>query len=177
MSDEHLWTLVEPGQGQTIGSMTMKVRSGQLGGDFSVMQAVVEPYQLLVPHTHQHEDQVVFVIEGQLEFEVGGAGGTRFTAKAGSYVIKPRGISHGFWNNTDKTCHYIELSGREGFEHFVDDTADGAVRAAKAAEAKYDVKFHVTRIPALMHEHGLTSIAGMEMPTEGMAPPPWKRRG
>ncbi len=176
MSQDYMWTLIEPGEGELIGSMRIKVRAKQLGGDFSVMQATVEPHQLLVPHTHQNEDQAVFIIDGELEFEVGGEGGTRFTAKKGAYIIKPRGISHGFWNRTDQACHYIELSGREGFEHFVDDTAEGALRAAKEAEKKYDVTFHVERVPSLMKEHCLTSVAGMEMPTEGMAPPPPLRR-
>ncbi len=171
MSQDYDWALIEPGNGEPIGSMTIKVRAQQLGGDFSVMQARVEPHQLLVPHTHQNEDQAVFVIEGELEFEVGGEGGTRFTAKQGSYVIKPRGVSHGFWNRTDQTVHYIELSGREGFEKFVYDTGDGALRAARQAESKYDVVFHVQRVPAMLKEHRLTSVAGMEMPTEGLAPP------
>lgn len=175
MSEDYSWTLVAPGEGEQIHSMSIKVRAEQLGGDFSVMQATVAAHQLLVPHTHTHEDQAVFVIDGELEFEVGGEGGTRFTAKKGAYVVKPRGVSHGFWNRTDEPCHYIELSGREGFEQFVYSTADGALRAATQAEKKYSVKFHYDRIPGLMKKHGLTSVAGMNMPTEGMGPPPWHK--
>ncbi len=175
MSSDYRWALVEPGQGEQIHSMLVKVRADQLGGDFSIMQAVVEPHQLLAPHTHTHEDQAVFIIDGELEFEVGGEGGTRFTAGTGAYVIKPRGVSHGFWNRTDKTCHYIELSGRAGFEGFVDSTADGSLKAAMKAEADFGVKFHTERIPGLLKRHGLTSVAGMNMPWEGAGPPPWHR--
>ena len=139
------------------------------------MQARVEPHQLLVPHTHTHEDQAVFVIEGELEFEVGGEGGTRFRATAGCYVIKPRGISHGFWNATDQVCHYIELSGRKGFENFVDDTESGALAASREAEGKYGLVFHKERVPKLLLKHGLTSVAGLDVPWEGAKPPPWKR--
>lgn len=177
MSNDYGWALVEPGGGEQIHSMLVKVRSSQLGGDFSIMQATVEPHQLLAPHTHQHEDQAVFVIEGELEFEVGGEGGTRFTARKGAYVIKPRQVMHCFWNNTDHTVHYIELSGRDGFEGFVDSTADGAVKAAVKAEEDYGVTFHPERIPGLLKKHGLTSVAGMGMPWEGAKPPPWHGKG
>ena len=175
MSEDYSWALIGPTDGEQIHTMQIKVRSDQLGGDFSVMQATIAPYQLLVPHTHTHEDQAVFVIDGELEFEVGGPGGTRFTAKKGAYVIKPRGVSHGFWNRTDKVAHYIELSGRDGFEGFVYSTKEGALMAAKEAEDKFSVTFHYDRVPGLMKEHGLTSVAGMGMPTEGMAPPPWHK--
>lgn len=177
MSNDYAWALIGSDQGESIGSMSIKVRSEQLGGDFSVMQAVVEPHQLLAPHTHTHEDQAVFVIDGELEFEVGGEGGTRFTAKTGDYVIKPRGVMHCFWNKTDRTTRYIELSGRAGFEGFVYSTKDGAVKASIAAEKDYGVTFHSKRIPKLLAQHRLTSVAGMGMPWEGASPPGPRGRG
>lgn len=176
MAEDYSWTHVAPAEGEQIGSMLVKIRANQLGGDFSMMQAVVAPHQLLVPHTHTHEDQAVFVIDGELEFEVGGEGGTRFTAGAGSYIIKPRGISHGFWNKTDKTTVYIELSGREGFEGFVDSTAENTLVAAAKAEKDYGVTFHYDRVPKLMKDNRLTSVAGMDMPWEGAKPPSWARK-
>jgi quercetin dioxygenase-like cupin family protein len=175
MSKDYGWALIKPGEGEKLGSMQLKARASQLGMDFSVMQATVEPHQLLAPHTHTHEDQAVFIIDGELEFEVGGEGGTRFTATKGSYVIKPRRVMHCFWNKTDKTCHYIELSGRDGFEGFVDSTADGAMQASIEAGVRFGVQFHYDRIPGLLKKHGLTSVAGMDMPTEGMSPPPWHK--
>ena len=171
MSEDYSHLLVAPGQGDVIHSMTVKIRTEDLGGDFSVMQAEVKPHQLLVPHTHEHEDQAVFVISGELEFEVGGEGGTRCTAKEGAYVIKPRGVSHGFWNATDETVHYIELSGREGFEGFVRSTADGVIRAAVKADDEFGVTFHYDRVPKMLKEHCLTSVAGMGMPWEGKSLP------
>ena len=171
MTTDYSDLLVNPGEGETINGTIIKIRAGLLGGDFSIMQATVEAHQLLAPHTHAREDQAVFVISGELEFEVGGEGGTRFTAGTGAYVAKPRGVSHCFWNIKDEPCHYIELSGRTGFEGFVDSTADGSMKASMKAEEDYGVTFHRERIPVLMLKHGLTSIAGMEMPWEGKAAP------
>jgi len=171
MSTNYDNLLIAPGEGETVGSMQVKIRAQPLGGDFSVMQATVEPYQLLAPHTHAREDQAVFIIDGELEFEIGGEGGTRFRAGKGAYVIKPRGVSHGFWNPTGKTCHYIELSGREGFENFVDSTVDDPLKASLEANERFGVQFHYQRVPILLARHKLTSVAGMNMPTEGKAPP------
>ncbi len=59
--------LVAPGGGEeTASDMTIVARSGALGGDFSIMEGFLEPGALLPPHTHEHEDQAVFVIEGEL---------------------------------------------------------------------------------------------------------------
>ncbi|MCB9766375.1 MAG: cupin domain-containing protein [Alphaproteobacteria bacterium] len=162
--------LILPTDGEASGThLDVKIRSAQLGGDFSVMQGVMEPHQLLPPHTHVHEDQCVYVINGELEFEVGGEGGQRFTAPADAWVIKPRGVQHCFWNKTDATVHYIELSGRDGFEGFIDSTtADGSFRAAHASERDYSITFHNERIPKLMLQHRLTSIAGLDTPLEAI---------
>ena len=158
--------LIAPGQGErTESGMTIKIRAQQLGGDFSVMEAFVGPNELLAPHTHQHEDQAVFVIEGELEFEVGGEGGLRFTAPAGSYVIKPRGVMHCFWNKHDTPVRYIELSGRIGFEQFVDSTGEeGALKSSIKAKDRFGIDFHEERIPKLLVQHCLTGIAGMDEP-------------
>ena len=154
--------LVTPGAGETTASdMVIKFRSGLLGGDFSIMEGVVRPGELLAPHTHEHEDQAVYVIDGELEFEVGGADGLRFSAGAGSYVLKPRGISHGFWNVKDTTVRYIELSGRSGFEKFIDARQDGIGAMIEAAQGDLGMTMHMDRIPALMKEHGLTGLAGV----------------
>lgn len=167
--------LLLPGEGEKSNHMLVKIRARDLGGAFSVMEAVIKPYQLLAPHTHTHEDQAVFVISGELEFEVDGEGGTRFTAPAGSYVIKPRGIQHCFWNQTDTPARYIELSGGENFEHFTDDADEDVVKASREAEERYALTFHTERIPKLMADHKLTSVSGLNMPWEGA--PPVRRPG
>ncbi|MEZ4293859.1 MAG: cupin domain-containing protein [Polyangiaceae bacterium] len=163
--------LIKEGEGEVTDSMVVKVRAQQLSGDFSVMEGAIEKDQLLAPHTHTNEDQCIFVIDGEVEFEVGGEGGERFTAGKGSYVIKPRGIPHAFWNKKATTCRYIELSGGRGFEQFTDSTRYGAVQASMKSEEKFGVKFHSDQIPRLMKQHGLTSIRGLKSPLEELKPP------
>ena len=158
--------LIKKGEGEITDSMVVKVRAAQLGGDFSIMEGEIDPDQLLAPHCHAHEDQVVFVIQGEIEFEVGGAGGERFTASAGDYVIKPRGIPHAFWNKQAQQVRYIELSGGRGFEQFTDSTRFGAIKAGLKAKEDYGIEFFMDYALRLMKAHGLTSIRGIEMPWE-----------
>ena len=49
--------------------------------------------QTMPPHTHTHEDQCIYVVSGIVHLQVGGE---FIEAPAGSYVIKPRGVAHGF---------------------------------------------------------------------------------
>ncbi|MCO4747080.1 MAG: cupin domain-containing protein [Proteobacteria bacterium] len=152
------------GNGQkTASDMTLIFRSAALGGDFSVMEGEVRSKELLAPHTHTHEDQLVFLLEGELEFEVGGADGLRFSAKKGDYVLKPRGISHGFWNVGDVTVRYIELSGKDGFEKFIDGRQEGVASFLDNAKKQLDMEIHIERIPGLMLKHGLTGLAGVNL--------------
>lgn len=98
--------VVLPGQGeQTASDMVFIMRSARLGGHFSIMQGEVRPGELLAFHTHANEDQHMYLVDGELHFEVGGADGLRFTAGAGAHVPKPRGSSHGFWNLGQETVH------------------------------------------------------------------------
>lgn len=157
--------LKRPGEGEKTGvDMVIKARSRDMGGDYSVMEGVIQPHALLAPHSHKFEDQLVFVISGTLDFEVGGAEGLRFSAPAGSYVQKPRGIVHGFWNPTDTPSRYIELSGRAGFEGFVDSTARGHLYATAHADHDWGMVFSFEDTIRLMREHQLKGIAMMDLP-------------
>lgn len=153
-----------PGEGETTASdMVIKARARDMGGDFSVMEGAIKPHELLAPHSHKYEDQLVYVISGELEFEVGGKDGLRFTAPAGSYVQKPRGIMHTFWNKTDTPARYMELSGGERFEGFVDSKQQGDLYATTHAEHDWGMVTYIGEIPRLMRENNLTGLAMMDM--------------
>ena len=155
--------LKKPGEGETTATdMVIMARARDMGGDFSVMQGVIQPGELLAPHSHKFEDQMVFVITSELVFEIGGKDGITFTAPAGSYVQKPRGIVHGFWNVTDTPAHYIELSGRDGFEGFVDSRQYPG--SALKAEQDWGMVFAIQDIVRIMKENKLTGLAMAEMP-------------
>jgi len=164
--------LVLPGQGRKVHeNVRVPIGTEHTGGVFSAMHVTLLPFQLLAPHTHVTEDQAVYVISGELEFEVGGEDGLRFTVPAGSYVRKPAGVEHSFWNATDTPCDYIELNAGEKFQRMVEATAKGAIQAAIGSKKKFGVIVNVSRVPGMLVKHRLTSVATMSMPWEGMAPP------
>jgi len=155
--------LKKPGEGErTATDMIIMARARDMGGDFSVMEGVINPGELLAPHTHKFEDQMVYVITSELIFEVGGKDGLQFAAPAGSYVQKPRGIMHAFWNVTDTPARYIELSGRDGFEGFVDSKQQAG--STLKAERDWGMTFQLQDILRLMKENNLTGLAMMETP-------------
>ncbi len=163
--------LVLPGQGQQVGGhIHIAVGTEHTGGAFSAMKVTLVPHQLLAPHTHEAEHQAVYVISGALEFEVGGAGGLRFTAPAGSFVRKPAGVEHCFWNPADTPCEYIELNAGEHFQQLVVASGEGPIRAIPLGK-KHGVSFNFARVPGLLVKNRLTSVAAMNMPWEGAAVP------
>lgn len=157
--------VVRPGQGEkTASDMMMILRSERLAGHFSIMEGEVRPNELLAFHTHANEDQHMYILEGELQFEVGGTDGVRFTASAGDHVLKPRGISHGFWNTGDTTARYIETSTQDGFERFVDGRQEGLGAMLGQATETLGMTFETERALAVMKEFQLTGLAGANLP-------------
>lgn len=157
---------MQPGKGeQTSADMVVIVRSAKLAGCFSVMEGEVRPKELLAFHTHANEDQHMYIISGNLHFEVGGANGLRFTAGAGCHVLKPRGTTHGFWNLGEETARYVETSTKDGFEHFVDSRQEGLGSMLSGAQNELGMTFETDRALEVMKEFDLTGLAGANLPS------------
>jgi mannose-6-phosphate isomerase-like protein (cupin superfamily) len=88
------------------GGAGRSLRAGGFGTDFnlwsensrgllSVVEHPIDAGILGPPHVHSREDQTSYVIEGQVDMLVGEE---TFRRPPGSYVFKPRGIPHTFWN-------------------------------------------------------------------------------
>ncbi|MCX4245385.1 cupin domain-containing protein [Paraliomyxa miuraensis] len=157
--------VIAPSQGEkTASDMVIIARTAKLSGHFSIMEGEVRPKEILSFHTHHNEDQHMYIISGELCFEVGGAGGIRFEARAGSHVLKPRGSSHGFWNLGTQTVRYIETSTEDGFERFVDSRQQGLGSMVGGATRELGMSFETDRTLEVMKEFGLTGLAGANLP-------------
>ncbi len=158
--------VVKPGEGEkTSSDMLIILRNAKLAGHFSVMEGEVRPKEILSFHTHSNEDQHMYIINGELCFEVGGADGIRFTAGAGSHVLKPRGTSHGFWNLGNESVRYVETSTQDGFEQFVDSRKDGLATMVSEATSELGMSFETSRTLEVMKEFSLTGLAGANLPS------------
>ena len=74
---------------------TVKLTSQLTNGSLGLVEASVPSASGPVAHTHAHEDEIFYLISGELEFL---SGEQTFTASAGDVVFIPRTVRHRFRN-------------------------------------------------------------------------------
>jgi quercetin dioxygenase-like cupin family protein len=91
--------VVMPTEGKTMNVLghtaIVKLGRDETNGDYYVFEVVSPPGLGIPPHVHQHEDEVIFITEGEYAIVLGAE---VFTAKAGATLHFPRGTPHGFQN-------------------------------------------------------------------------------
>ncbi len=138
------------------------IDGAQTGGTFALVEHPIELRTLAAPtHTHRHEDEYTYVLEGEIGFQIGEE--VR-VARPGDLVFKPRGVPHAFWNAADEPARALEIISPAGFERYfaelaplfppanqgpLDQEAIGAVRE------KYGLEMDMSSIPVLAERHGL----------------------
>jgi quercetin dioxygenase-like cupin family protein len=156
--------IIPPDGGARVHGMDMihKVDGHRLGGRLLVMEGQIPPGALVPPHTHTREDECSYVISGRVMVQVGE---DVVTADAGSYVIKPRGVSHAFWNPGSEPARVMELHVPATFADYYDGAgaifADSTLteherrEALEAHHTRYGVTFHWDRVADLVDRHGV----------------------
>jgi quercetin dioxygenase-like cupin family protein len=94
--------------------------SAQTGGVYTLVENRVSPNNGPPPHIHSRENESFFVLEGELEFQVGDE---KITARPGTFIQGPRGIAHSFRNNTQVPARVLVFVTPAGFENFVKEFA------------------------------------------------------
>lgn len=74
-------------------SITIKLSGDDTEGAFILFENVNAPGRSIPRHVHQHEDETFYVLEGEVEFQIGEE---KITARAGATVFLPRDVPHGF---------------------------------------------------------------------------------
>ena len=92
----------------------------QTGGVYTLHEIRVSPNNGPPPHIHSREDESFFVLEGEVDFQVGDE---KITAQPGTFIQGPRGIAHSFKNNTQLPARMLVLITPAGFENFVNEFA------------------------------------------------------
>lgn len=155
----------EAGESVDLGSLGVvwKIEGFESEGRFSVVEHPIPPRTLAAPlHFHHREDEYSFVLEGTL----GGLLGEEVTeAGPGSWVFKPRGEWHTFWNAGETPCRIIEVISPAGFEDFFREVArlfadanGGPPDLARFAEIneRYELEMDFASVPGLCERFGLT---------------------
>lgn len=151
----------EAGDSVDLGGLgvVFKVAAGQTGGSVSIVEHPMEPGRLVPPHVHRAEDEVSYVLEGQFGVRIGDL---EALAGPGSYVVKPRGVPHTFWNPGPDPARLIEIIVPSGFERFFHRLGDLVAAMPGDFEERraelgggYDISFVPEWIPALKERYGL----------------------
>ncbi len=124
-----------------------KVDGEDTGGAFSVVEHPLKPGAAAPPHTHAHEDEYSYVLEGKIGARIGDK---VVEATPGMYVFKPRGVPHAFWNAGPEPARILEIIAPAGFEQYFVDMAPLFVGSeppdpGKVLEiaARYDLTYHM----------------------------------
>jgi quercetin dioxygenase-like cupin family protein len=158
--------VLSPDEGETVWLRKLGIRfmigGEQTDGHFALVEHPIGPRALAAPmHTHEHEDEYTYVLEGKVGVQIGEE---VLVAGPGDLVFKPRGVPHAFWNPADEPARALEIISPAGFERYfaelaplfppanqgpLDEEAVGAVRD------KYGLEMDMGSIPVLAERHGL----------------------
>lgn len=83
-----------PGEGRPIPGreeVVLKATGADTAGTVAVLEATSAPGERADPHVHHDNDELFYVLEGRVRFELGGQA---VEAAAGGFVFVPRGTVH-----------------------------------------------------------------------------------
>ena len=143
----------------------LKLGGADTGGRFAVaILPDIAPKTLGAPlHCHRNEDEYTYVLGGTLGALVGGE---VVTAGPGTWIVKPRGQWHTFWNAGARPLSLIEIVSPAGFERYFREVAASGGHPAEIARinARYSIEMDLEGVPALCQRLGLALPAMPAMP-------------
>ncbi|HEX8860264.1 MAG TPA: cupin domain-containing protein [Actinomycetes bacterium] len=154
----------DDGERVSLGGLDIifNITGDQTSDAFAICEASLEPGRLIPGHLHDTEDEFSYVIDGRIGVLIGDQ---ELTADAGSWVSKPRGIPHTFWNPGPDHARTIEIITPAGFENFFRElsgifSADGPpdVKRLTATAANYHHHFRSDLEQPLADKHNLRLI-------------------
>ena len=125
-------------------------------GRFAVVHHPFAPHALAAPlHMHHKEDEYSYVVKGTLGALLGS---DVITADQGTWVRKPRGHWHTFWNAGDQPCAIIEVISPAGFEDYFHEVASawGDIETFAEINRKYSLEMRFESVRDLCRRFNLT---------------------
>jgi mannose-6-phosphate isomerase-like protein (cupin superfamily) len=149
--------VVKPGEGRSVSlggmGVVFKVSGTDTGGAFAVVEHPIEPGRLVLPHVHLHEDEYSYVLEGTIGARVGDH---EVAAGPGSYLLKPRGLMHTFWNAGPGPARLLEVIAPAGFETYFVELAEAKDPGRRQElAAKYGVTYSSDWVAELISRYNL----------------------
>jgi quercetin dioxygenase-like cupin family protein len=103
-----------------VGIGSVCVSGEDTGGKYCLIEAGLAPGMGVPRHTHTREDEVYYVLSGELEVTIGDE---VFILRQGDTLIAPRDIPHQLRNSGSTENHYLLMFSPSGFEGFLKATA------------------------------------------------------
>jgi len=130
-------------------------------GSIAIVEHVFAPGFLVPPHVHTREDEISYVVEGEIGFR---SNGREATLGAGGYIVKPRHELHSMWNATNAPARMIEIITPAGFEKYFVEVAEAVAAAGRVGPDilgpiadRYGLTFDMAGVPDLVARHGLAA--------------------
>jgi len=167
MASAHL-TSVEPHgpDAPLIPGLTASTRlTSAETGSISIVEHVFSPGTLVPPHIHTLEDEISYVVVGEIGFR---SNGKEVTLAAGGYIVKPRGELHSMWNAGSTPARMIEIISPAGFEEYFVALAEAVAAAGRVPDpavmggiaGRFGLSFDMSEVPDLVARYGLVAPAG-----------------
>jgi quercetin dioxygenase-like cupin family protein len=151
----------DEGKYAQIGAMGVRFMvDPEHGAGFSLVEHPIAPRGLAAPmHTHTHEDEYSYVLEGEVGIQIGDE---VTVAKPGELVFKPRGVPHAFWNAGDAPARILEIISPAPFARYFEELeplfggpAGPDFPAIAALQARYGLTMDFDSIGMLVEREGL----------------------
>ena len=101
-----------------IGSVCLSGKD--TGGAYCLLEVGLAPGMAVPRHTHTREDEVYFVLAGELEATVGDE---TFVLRPGDTLLAPRDVPHELRNSGTGENRFLLVFSPSGFEEFIKATA------------------------------------------------------
>jgi quercetin dioxygenase-like cupin family protein len=132
--------------------MEMKARSEDTGGTLGVVEGRFFQEGYGPPlHVHSHEDEAMYVLEGQIRFRVGDED---LVAGPGTWVSQPRRVPHAFRVESEGARALVVFT-PGGIERMFE---EGGVPAGESAEPPQQDEYDVEAAAALADKFGFEVV-------------------
>ena len=124
-------------------NQTIKLSGKDTGDQFTIVENYNDPGVGVPMHIHENEDEVFYILEGEMEFQTQGE---TTVLGAGDMIFLPRRIPHGFRVVGTKKCRAAVTIIPSGIEHMFEKLAElpaGPPDFEKVAEIcdRYGISF------------------------------------